>query len=202
MKFFSCKADPDVWMRKATKPDGTQYWEYVLCYVDDVLCISLEPKKLLDGISENFTLKAGSVKEPDLYLGAEISKYFIEESDQPTKVRWSMSSDSYVKNAVETVEGSLKEVRLEFLPKKKIETPISAGYKPELDSTAELDPEWLNYFQGLIGVLRWICELGRLDIVLPSSIVKVPCFPQMGTLETGLAHICISQEVQSVEDGV
>ena len=189
MKFFSCKADPDVWMRKATKPDGTQYWEYVLCYVDDVLCISLEPKKLLDGISENFTLKAGSVKEPDLYLGAEISKYFIEESDQPTKVRWAMSSDSYVKNAVETVEGSLKEVRLEFLPKKKIETPISAGYKPELDSTAELDPERLNYFQGLIGVLRWICELGRLDIVLPVALLsRYLASPRWGHLEQAL-HI-------------
>ena len=102
-------------MRKATKPDGTQYWECILCYVDDVLCISHEPKKLLDGIAENFTLKAGSVKEPDLYLGAEISKYFIEESNEPTKVRWAMSTDSYVKNAVETMEGSLKEVRLEFL---------------------------------------------------------------------------------------
>jgi hypothetical protein len=29
--FTSCKADPDVWMRKATKPDGTYYYEYVLC---------------------------------------------------------------------------------------------------------------------------------------------------------------------------
>jgi hypothetical protein len=35
--FTSCKADPDVWMRKATKPDGTYYYEYVLYYVDDAL---------------------------------------------------------------------------------------------------------------------------------------------------------------------
>ena len=189
MKFFSCKADPDVWMRKATKPDGTQYWEYILCYVDDVLCISHEPKKLLDCIAVNFTLKAGSVKEPDLYLGAEISKYYIEESNEPTKVRWAMSSDSYVKNAVETVENSLKEVKLEFLPRKKIETPISAGYKPELDSTGELDPVRLNYFQGLIGVLRWICELGRLDIVLPVALLsRYLASPRWGHLEQAL-HI-------------
>ena len=36
--------------------------------------------------------------------------------------------------------------------------------RPELDGTNELDPDRLNYYQGLIGVLRWICELGRLDL--------------------------------------
>ena len=33
-------ADPDVWLRPAVKPDGFEYYEYILCYVDDVLCIS------------------------------------------------------------------------------------------------------------------------------------------------------------------
>ena len=189
LKFFPCKADPDVWMRKATKPDGFEYWEYILCYVDDVLAISHKPQELLDAVSENFTLKAGSVKEPDLYLGADISKYYIEESDQPTKCRWAMSSDSYVKNAVQTVEKTIKEVGMEFLPKKKIETPITSGYKPESDSSAELDPERLNYFQGLIGVLRWICELGRLDIVLPVALLsRYLASPRWGHLEQAL-HI-------------
>ena len=27
MKFVPCKADPDVWMRKATKANGFHYWE-------------------------------------------------------------------------------------------------------------------------------------------------------------------------------
>ena len=30
LKFVSCKADPDVWMRPAKHDDGTPYWEYVL----------------------------------------------------------------------------------------------------------------------------------------------------------------------------
>ena len=34
-------ADPDVWLRPAIKEkDGFKYWEYALCYVDDVLRIS------------------------------------------------------------------------------------------------------------------------------------------------------------------
>ncbi len=192
LKFVPCKADPDVWMRKATKADGFQYWEYILCYVDDLLSISENPKRVLDEIEqsrETFTLKPGSVKEPDVYLGAQISKHFIEESDTPTKTRWAMSSDSYVKTAVETVERSLKDVGMEFLPKKRIESPITPGYRPELDSTAELDPRRLNYYQGLIGVLRWICELGRLDIVLPVSLLsRYLANPRWGHLEQAL-HI-------------
>ena len=34
--FKPCLADPDVWMRSATKSDGSSYWEYVLLYVDAV----------------------------------------------------------------------------------------------------------------------------------------------------------------------
>jgi hypothetical protein len=33
-------ADPDVWLQLAVKPDGFEYYEYILCYVDNVLCIS------------------------------------------------------------------------------------------------------------------------------------------------------------------
>eukprot|EP00957_Ditylum_brightwellii_P023801 1796374-Ditylum_brightwellii.AAC.1 len=35
--FKSSKADSDVWYRPARKSDGTEYMEYVLLYVDDVL---------------------------------------------------------------------------------------------------------------------------------------------------------------------
>ena len=35
--FVGCKADPDVWMRKAVRSDGTKLYEYVLCYVDDCI---------------------------------------------------------------------------------------------------------------------------------------------------------------------
>ena len=34
------KADPDVWLLKAVKVDGFQYYDMVLCYFDDVLFIS------------------------------------------------------------------------------------------------------------------------------------------------------------------
>ena len=40
MSFKPSQVDPDVWMRPATKPDGEEYYEYVLVYVDDILAIS------------------------------------------------------------------------------------------------------------------------------------------------------------------
>ncbi|KAI2499334.1 Reverse transcriptase (RNA-dependent DNA polymerase) [Fragilaria crotonensis] len=40
MGYRPTKADPDVWIRPATKSDGFEYYELVLCYVDDILSIS------------------------------------------------------------------------------------------------------------------------------------------------------------------
>ena len=45
--FKSNVADPDVWMRAATKENGDEYYEYVLMYVDDILAISTDAKGLL-----------------------------------------------------------------------------------------------------------------------------------------------------------
>jgi len=75
--FSSCKADPDVWLRSAVKLDGTKYYEYVLCYVDDILCGSENPKYFMDYLGTQYKLKDGSVKEPDIYLGADIKKISV-----------------------------------------------------------------------------------------------------------------------------
>ena len=32
-------ADPDLWLRPAVKPDGFEYYEYIIFYIDNVLCI-------------------------------------------------------------------------------------------------------------------------------------------------------------------
>ena len=55
--------------------------------------------------------------------------------------------------------------------KKIIETPLPTSYHPELDCTAELDEEEAAYYQSMIGVLRWIVELGRIDIAYKVSIM-------------------------------
>ena len=170
MGYKSCKADPDVWMKAATKADGTKFYSYVLAYVDDILCLDTNPKQVMDALSKVYKLKDGSVKAPDVYLGAEVKQFKIPESDEPGKIRWAMSSSKYVARAIRDVETELENVGL-GLPKRTT-TPLSQGYRPELDQTAELDAQRLNYYQGLVGVLRWICELGRVDILMPVSLMS------------------------------
>jgi hypothetical protein len=105
----------------------------------------------MDFLSSKYKLKDGSVKEPYFYLGADILKWKIDGCDDPTKLRWAMSSDTYVKRAVAEVERELSQVddRLST----NFSTPITLGYRPKLDVTDELDHKRANYYQGLIGVL-------------------------------------------------
>ena len=51
-------------------------------------------------------------------------------------------------------------------------SPISNNYRPEVDVTEALEGEAASYYHSLIGVLRWIVELGRVDID-----VEVPKMP-------------------------
>ena len=45
--FQLCKADPNVWFRPSIKSDGTDYYQYVLIYTDDILAIMEEPERFL-----------------------------------------------------------------------------------------------------------------------------------------------------------
>jgi hypothetical protein len=71
-------ADPDVWLRPALKPDGTEHCECTLCHVDDVPCMSHDPKKSMKRIQEDFKLKDDKIAEPDVCLGAALSKMKLE----------------------------------------------------------------------------------------------------------------------------
>ena len=48
--FRPSKAEPDVWLKPAIKKDGTNSYEMILCYVDDVISISEDPMRAIDGI--------------------------------------------------------------------------------------------------------------------------------------------------------
>ena len=47
---------------------------------------------------------------------------------------------------------------------------MQTSYRCKLDVTLEMDEKYFAYFQSLIGVLRWIVELGRVDIFLECSL--------------------------------
>jgi hypothetical protein len=170
MGFISSRADPDLWMRAAVKSNGDKIYEYVISYVDDLIFQGLAPKAFMDELGKRFTLKPGSIKEPDTYLGVDIKKFRIHNSDEPEKIRWAFESTSYIKKVIGEIEKELEEVNLKLLPNAK--TPLASGYRPELDTSPELGSKQLNYYQGLIGILRWACEIGRIDILMPVSLLS------------------------------
>ena len=40
LDFISSKADPDLYYRKQVKTSGENYYEYLLAYDDDIICLS------------------------------------------------------------------------------------------------------------------------------------------------------------------
>lgn len=182
--FIPSKADPDVWMRPAIKEDGFKYWEYLLIYVDDCLCVSHAPEKVLKRIQgEGFTLKDGKMEPPDTYLGATLTTMTNDEGTEC----WAMSSDKYCAAMIQNVEDVLQKKGLR-LPSKCV-TPLRSGYKPELDCTGELKADGLQWYQEMIGSLRWAVEIGRVDILLEVSVMsKYLAMPREGHLEQVL-HI-------------
>ncbi len=76
--FTSCLADPDLWYTEMTQPDDNfKYYAYVLCYVDDILCIHHDADSVLAQINGFLPLKPGSVGRPDIYLGAKLSRTIL-----------------------------------------------------------------------------------------------------------------------------
>jgi hypothetical protein len=61
----------------------------------------------------------------------------------------------------------------------KANAPLQSKYQPELDVTPELSLNDASHFQSLIGILRWMVELGRVDICCEVSMLlshlALPC---------------------------
>ena len=112
MGFKSCKADPDVWMRPGTKDDGSEYWQYVLLYTDDILVIMCDPETFLrQEIGSRFTLKESSIGPPTQYLGNKVSEVVLKNG----RSAWSFSSSQYTQSAVKNVEEYLMRDRKKLL---------------------------------------------------------------------------------------
>jgi hypothetical protein len=158
--FKPCLADPDVWMRPAVKKNGDECYDYVLIYVDDLLVCSVDPYAIMETLSKVYRLKEDPKTKkkwdlPTQYLGANMGQYSVDES---SKRCWYMSVDNYVATTVKNVEKELAKNQEKL--SSKADCVISPAYRPELDVSLLLDAEQANYYQNLIGVLRWAVELG------------------------------------------
>jgi hypothetical protein len=180
LKFQPCLADPDVWMRPSCKDGGEEYYEYVLLHTDDALVISHQAESILrNEIGKYFGLKEASIGPPTIYLGGKMRKVRLDNDMEA----WAYSSSQYVQQAVKNVEQHLSDRGARPLPA-KANAPIKNGYRPEIDISTTLTPHDAAYFQSLIGILRWIVELGRVDICCEVSMLSSQLvLPREGHLE-------------------
>jgi len=177
MGFKPCLADPDVWMKPATI-NNFEYYDYILVYVDDVLVISATPSPIMKTLQQAYRLKDPPAP-PTTYLGATIKPWSIPTESKPV---WSMNCVHYIKEAIKNVEFELS--RSNHCLRGKPSTPMQTGYRPELDVTPVLGAEQANYYQSLIGILRWAVELGRIDIYIDVSMLSSHLAePRIGHLE-------------------
>eukprot|EP00957_Ditylum_brightwellii_P203530 15335063-Ditylum_brightwellii.AAC.4 len=65
-----------------------------------------------------------------------------------------------------------KENDLRWTMPSKAETPTRASYRPELGITPVLSPFDSAYCQWLSGMLRWMVELGRINMCLEASLMS------------------------------
>jgi hypothetical protein len=142
MGYQSTRADPDVWIRAAFKPDGFEYYEMVLVCVDEIPHLSHAIKPTMDALRRLHELKPESCGPPTRCLGANVGKYQLEDG----RMSWSVSAREYVKNAVKKVEDELLKENHEGL-KSKADRPHPAGCRAETDVSPELNDDLANRYQ-------------------------------------------------------
>ena len=167
MGFKPSKAESDIWMR-----DCGDHYEYIACYVDDLLIASRNPKAITDSLEaapHNFKLKGtGEVK---YHLGCT----FARDSDGTL----TMGPQKYCERVKAQYVALFGEN-----PSTKVTSPIEKNDHPELDMTPLLDASGVTKYQSLIGALQWAISLGRFDIgVAVMSLSSFRAAPRVGHLE-------------------
>ena len=134
---------------------------YILLYVDDILVIHHDSMPVLKDIDDYMKLKLTSTADPEMYLGAKLSKVQLSNGTWA----WLISPSKYVQEAVKNFRGFLKNncdggyKLICYAP-----NSFQLGYEPGMDTSPLLPPNEASYFQTIIGVIQWMVKFGRIDI--------------------------------------
>lgn len=125
------------------KPDGSEYWEMVLLYVDDALVISHRGQKVIqDEIGKYFKFKEESIGDPDIYLGGQLKNYVREAVKNVKSYNIAKKEGDHNKALFHST----------VLPTRAT-APFKTGYRPDADVSLELSAENTAYYQLLIDIL-------------------------------------------------
>ena len=148
------------------------HYEYIACYVDDLLIASRNPQAIIDGLMaapHKFKLKGtGPVS---FHLGCD----FFRDEDGTLCV----GPRRYIERLASQYKSMFGE-----MPSTRVTSPLEKGDHPELDTSQLLDEEDVTKYQSLIGALQWTITLGRFDIAV--AVMTMSGFraaPRVGHLD-------------------
>ena len=145
--FTPCKADTDVWLRRAKDRD---IYEYICVYVDDLAMAMVDPAGFCKILKTKYNYKLKGDGPLRYHLGCDF------ERDPDGTLFY--GPFKYIDKMMESYE------RLFGEPPKGYSTPLEKNDHPELDLSPELDEDGVRMYQSLIGQAQWLITLGRFDI--------------------------------------
>ncbi len=83
---------------------------------------------------------------------------------------WCNSLHRYVQEVIQNTEKYIQQSGGKML-RKKTPSPMETNYRPELDILPILGQEKANYYQSQLGILRWVVQLGQIDIATEVSML-------------------------------
>jgi len=140
-----------LWRGAATTEDGEEYYEYLLVYVDDLMCVSENPLDVIEKLQPVYGYKTKDTGPPKQYLGATITRYHLDGINC-----WASSAKEYLEKAFLAVEAKYK-----IIPAQQ---PLPTSYHPEIDASPPLNNEERLLYGSYVGILQWAVELGRIDV--------------------------------------
>jgi hypothetical protein len=158
-------------MRPSKRSDGSDCYECMLLHTNDALVLSENAEQVpRNELGQQFTLKEESIGPPKTCLGGSVRKVQLNNEVEC----WAFNSSQCVQAAVKNVEECMSKRRddVNWTLPAKAETPLRTSCHPELDVSPEMQPTDTARCMSLIGMLRWMVELGRVGVCLECSMLS------------------------------
>ena len=124
--------------------DKLEYYSYIFCYMDNILCMHHDPDDILNKLNEYVPFKPGSVGSTEMYCSTKLKCMQLHNGIWT----WSMSPPKYVQKAARICKEKVtKHLSKVFILWKRADNPFESGYCPELDVSPVLGPDDASYHQ-------------------------------------------------------
>ena len=87
--------DPYVWLEISTRSKTSDYYNYIILYVDNIIHLAKDTKPDMNTLNQAYRLKEWIVGNPDRCLGENIEKVQLEDGC----IAWLTTCVSYLKGS-------------------------------------------------------------------------------------------------------